>query len=161
MAAFAGCRILDAECHTETVAAAAEFALIHFLHHPAFIGSSGRYHGIMAVTAVITFFNVRFMAELNVSGARRKLIAYRTRGSGMTLHTAGFYPESRFIIMAAAARFTLFHLAHSKTFIACPRNINIRMTILAAIGGDMYRMTEFGAAGAKPDLFNGMAFLAV
>lgn len=35
------------------------------------------------------------------------------------------------------------------------------MTIIAAIGGNMYRVGEFGAAGTKPDLFNGMAFLAV
>lgn len=112
VAAFAGCRILDAERHTETVTTSAEFALIHFLHYPAFVGCSGRNDSVMAVTAAITLSSVWFMAELNVSGTGGKFISYRTRGSGMTLHTVGFHPESRFIVMAAAARLTLLHLDH-------------------------------------------------
>lgn len=143
------------------MAAAAEFALIHLLHHPAFIGTSGRNDGIMAITAAIAFSKVRFMAELNVSGTGGKLISDRTRITGMALRTTGLYPESRFIIMATAARFALFHLAHCEMFITGTRNVKIGMAILAAIGGDMYRVAKFGAAGAEMDLFDSMAFLAV
>lgn len=115
----------------------------------------------MTIIAVIPFVNVRFMAELDVAGSGGKLITDRTRSSGMALHAVGFYTESGFVIVTTAAGFALFHLAHTVMLIAGARNKEIRVAILAAVGGNMYRMAEFGAAGAKMNLFDRMAFLAV
>ncbi len=63
--------------------------------------------------------------------------------------------------MAAAAGFALLHLTHGETLVSGAWNKQFRMAILAAIGGNMYRMAEYGAAGAKIDLFDCVAFLAV
>ena len=161
MATFTGCRILDAERHTETMTAAAELALVHLLHHPALVCRPRGNDGIMTITAVIPFFGMRLMAELDVTGIGGKLITDRARCPGVALHAVGLYTEGRFVIMATAAGFALLHLAHGEMFISVARYVEIRMAILAAIGGNMYRMAEYGAAGTKIDLFDRMAFLAV
>lgn len=115
----------------------------------------------MTIAASITFLGMRLMAELNVSGIRGKLKADGARISGMALHAAGLYTESGLVIVATAAGFALLHLAHVEMFITGARNKEIRMALFAAVGGNVYRMTEYGAAGAKMDLFNHMTFLAV
>ena len=79
----------------------------------------------------------------------------------MALRAVGFHTESRFFIMAAAAGFALLHLAHGEMFISGARNVKSGVAILAAVGGNMYRMAEFGAARAELDLFDRMALLAV
>lgn len=79
----------------------------------------------------------------------------------MALYTVGFNAESRFVIVAAAARFALLHLAHTVMPVAGPRNKEIRMAILAAVSGHMRLMAEHGAAGTEIDLLYRMAFLAV
>lgn len=161
MASFTGSRILDAERHTEAVTAAAKHALIHLLHHPAFVRGTRRYCFIVAITAGVPFFGVRLMAEIYVSGIRGKFIPDCAKVSGMALHTVGLYAEGGFVIMATAAGFALFHLTHGKALVAGARNEEIGMAILAAVGGYMDRMVELGAAGAEMDLFDRMAFLAV
>lgn len=103
MAPFTGCRVFDAERHTETVARAAEFALIHLFHHPAFVWSPRWYGVIMAISAVIPFFTVRLMAELDVAGTGGKFITDRKRGPRVALNAVGLYTEGGFIIMATAA----------------------------------------------------------
>lgn len=62
--------------------------------------------------------------------------------------------------MATAAGLTLLHLAHRNVFIPHSGNEEIRMAILAAISGDMYRMTEYCAPWTEMDLFDSMTFLA-
>ena len=115
----------------------------------------------MAITAVIPFVAVRLMTEFDISGIGGKLITDRGRRPGMALHTIGLYTKGGFIIVATAAGFTLLHLAHGEMFITGSRNEKIRMAILAAIGGNVYRMAEYCAAGVKMNLFHRMAFLAV
>ncbi len=68
MTTFTGSRILDAERHTEAMATAAEFALIHLLHQPALVGSPRWNGGVMAIITVIAFICVRLMTEIDVSG---------------------------------------------------------------------------------------------
>ena len=57
----------------------------------------------MTITAVIPFFEMRLMAELDVTGIGGKLITDRARSSRMTLHTVGLYTECGLVIMATAA----------------------------------------------------------
>lgn len=115
----------------------------------------------MAIRAVIPFFGVRFMTELDVAGTGRKLIPDRARGSRMALFTAGLDTESGFVVMATAAGFPLFHLTHRKMLVTGAWNKKVRMAIFAAIGGNVNRVAELGAAGTEVDLFYRMAFLAV
>ena len=79
----------------------------------------------------------------------------------MALLAVGLYREGRFLIVAASAGFALLHLAHGVMLVAGAGSVETRMAILAAVGGDMNRMAEFGTAGAEMDLFDRMAFLAV
>lgn len=115
----------------------------------------------MTVTAVIPLIGMRLMAELDVTGTGGQFISDRTRNSRMALYTIGFHTESCFVIMATAAGLPLLHLAHGEVFVTGARDEEIRMAILAAIGGNVECMTEFGAAGAKMNLFDSMTFLAV
>lgn len=46
-------------------------------------------------------------------------------------------------------------------FITGAGNEEVRMALLAAIGGNMHCMAEYGAAGTEIDLFDRMAFLTV
>ena len=101
------------------------------------------------------------MAELNVSGIRGKFIPDCAQVSGMALHAVGLYTEGGFVIMATAAGFALFHLAHGNVLVTGARNEEIGVAILAAVGGYMYRMAELGAAWQKMDLFDRMALLTV
>lgn len=161
MASFTGCRILDAERHAEAMAGAAEFTLIHLLHHPALVRPARRYDRVMAVSADISFFHMRLMAKLDVAGAGGQFIADRTRGSGVTFRAVALYAKSRLFIVARTARFALLHLGHGVTLIARAGNKQVGMALLAAVGGDMHRVGKLGAAGAELNLFHRMAFLAV
>lgn len=115
----------------------------------------------MTITAIIPFVEMRLMAEFNVAGGGGKLVTDRARCAGMALQAVGLYTENRFVVMATAAGFSLFHLAHGEMFITAAGNIEIRMAILATVGGNMYRVAEYGAAGSKMDLFDRVTFLAV
>lgn len=63
--------------------------------------------------------------------------------------------------MTTAAGFALFHLSHTEMFVADARNIQIRMTILAAISCDVNSMAEYGGTGPEIDLLDCMTFLAI
>lgn len=63
--------------------------------------------------------------------------------------------------MTAAAGFALFHLGHTETLVAGPRQIQGGMAILATVGGDMGRMAENSTTRAKLDIFYRMTFLAI
>ena len=161
MTAFTGGRILDTECHAETVAGAAEFPLVHFFHDPAFVRITGWYDRIMTIVAVIAFFSVGLMAEIHVAGIGRKFVTDSSGRCRMTFLTVGFYTESRLVVVTAAAGFSLFHLGHAEAFVARSRHIQGRMTILTAVGGNMGYMTEDRAAGTKVNLFDSVALLAI
>lgn len=115
----------------------------------------------MAIIAVITSFGMRFVTEFNVAGICRKFVPHGFQWCGVTFLTVTLNAESALIIVAISAGFALLHLQHAEAFITGARNINIRVAILAAVGGNMHLMTEYRAAGAEVDLFDCMTLLAI
>lgn len=63
--------------------------------------------------------------------------------------------------MTAAAGFALLHLDHTETLVAGARQVQAGMAILAAVGGNVGRMAENGAAGAELDIFYRMTLLTI
>lgn len=115
----------------------------------------------MTIRTGIPFLAVRLVTEFNVAGAGGELVTDRTRSSGMALNAVALDTEGRLVIMACAARFPLFHLTHGGMFITSSRNKKLWMTFLTGVDGGMYLMTEFGTAGAKMNLSDGMTLLTI
>lgn len=115
----------------------------------------------MAITAIVSLVKMGLMAELDIAGTGRELVADCARHSGVALNAVGFHTERSFVIMAAAARFSLLHLTHAEMLVAGSRNEQVRMAVLAAVGGNMHRMAEHRTAGTVIDLLYRMALLTV
>lgn len=101
------------------------------------------------------------MTEFYIASIGRQFIADRTGHAGMTFLTGAFNAEGSTVIVTTAAGFTLLHLCHGKAFISGTRRIQCRMAVVTAVGGNMNCMAKNGTAGAKIDLFDCMAFLAI
>lgn len=135
------------------MAGATEIALIHLFHNPAFITVARGDNRIVAIVAAVTLFLMYLVIEIHTPCIGRQFIARCLGISRVAFLTVCFYPESGFIVVTGPAGLTFFHLRHCRVQVAGARDKQVRMAILAAIGGYVNGMTEHRTSRFEIDLF--------
>lgn len=119
-----------------------EFALVHLFHHPAFITTAGVDNRIVTIVATVALLLVNLVAEVDIACAGRQFIANGLGVPRVAFLAVGFDPKGSVVVVAGPTGLTHLHLGHCAVFVAGPRDKECRMTILAAICGQVNRMAE-------------------
>lgn len=78
---------------------AAEFALVHLLHHPPFITIAGADNRIMTIAAPVTLFLVHLVVEVNIAGTCLQFITNCLEVSRMTFKAVGLDPKCGVVVV--------------------------------------------------------------